>query len=72
MPDLHTFCAPGEAERACRAAVEAVALDDRRLYAMVSASFAKQLAAAQADPAYPQRLNDHRVGVRAIATWEDD
>ena len=33
---------------------------------------AKQLAAAQADPAYPQRLNDHRAGVRAIATWEDD
>jgi len=52
--------------------VEAVALDDRRLYAMVSANFAKQLAAAQADPAYPQRLNDHRAGVRAIATWEDD
>ena len=52
--------------------MEAVALDDRRLYAMVSANFAKQLAAAQADPAYPHRLNDHRAGVRAIATWEDD
>jgi hypothetical protein len=39
---------------------------------MVSANFAKQLAAAQADPAYPQRLNDHRVGVHALATWEGD
>jgi len=72
VQDLDTFCAPGDAKRACRAAVEAVAIDDRKLYEMVSANFVRQLAAVQADPAYQQRLKEHMVGVHALATWDVD
>ena len=71
VPDLDVFCGAADAQWACRAAVEAVAPDDRRLYEMVSANFARQLAAVQAGPTYRQQLDRHLAGVRALATWTD-
>ena len=45
---LDVFCAAGEMERACRAAVAAAAPDDFKMYEMVSTAFAAQLAPLQA------------------------
>ena len=72
VQDLDRFCAAGDAERTCRAAVEAVAPDDQRLYDMVSANFASQLASVQANAAYQQRLKGHLAGVNALATFSVD
>eukprot|EP00908_Phaeocystis_cordata_P016468 Transcript_27729.p3 GENE.Transcript_27729~~Transcript_27729.p3 ORF type:complete len:161 (-),score=40.17 Transcript_27729:207-689(-) len=66
---LDVFCAAGEMERACRAAVAAAAPDDFKMYEMVSTAFAAQLAPLQADPGFQARLLAHRAGVHALKTW---
>ena len=72
VADLPTFCAEGERRRACQAAVEEAAPDDRMLYQMVVDAFERQIAPLRADPTFQQQLLLHRAGVRALNHWALD